>query len=193
MKKLFVAVLVLAVGFAFNAYATDQVEVKSKTEIKAGETKTTTEVKDKTTGAKAKEETVTKGDTTTTKTKVEGKTGEVTREVTDTKTGETGKATGEYKNGAIKEFEIDWALSEVTTTSGGKNYITEYTIKGKANKALIAELKLTPEQIAMVKPGTYKVTSTSPYTSTDIRTDIRAVILKDIKMAIEKTQAGTKK
>ena len=192
MKKIFMAVLVLAVGFAFNTYAADQIEVKSKTEIDKGKTTTETVVKDKTTGGKAKETTVTEGGTTTTKTELKGKTGEVKKETVDTATGETGKVKGEYKNGAIKEFEIDWKMSEVTTTSGGKNYITEYTIKGKANKELVKELNLTPEQIALVKPGTYTITSTSPFTSEDIRSNMRAVILKDIKSAIEKTQAPKK-
>ena len=60
MKKLLVAVMVLAIGFAFNAYATDTketVEVKTKTEVtSSGKVKTTEEIKDTELGGKAKRE-----------------------------------------------------------------------------------------------------------------------------------------
>ena len=128
---------------------------------------------------------MTEAGSTTTKTDVTGKNINIERKATDTATGETGKMKVDVKKGAIKDLQIEWTYRQEPTTKG-INYITEYTIKDKKNEKLMKELNLTPEQASLITEGTHTITSTSPYTADDIRGDLLAVVLKDLKTVIEK-------
>jgi hypothetical protein len=45
--------------------------------------------------------------------------------------------------------------------------------------------RITETQANLIKPGKHKIISTSPYTNEDIRSNIRAVIVKDLKAATQ--------
>lgn len=184
MKKLIVLAVAVTLGLALNASA--QVETKKEVKVTGDATKTTTEVKNVDTGAKAKQTVTTTSTETTTKTDVKGKNLKVEKETVDTAKGEAGKMDVSVKKGAIENMQIEWTYQQK-----GTEYITEYTIKDKANKDLIKELKLTPEQASLITPGTHRIVSTSPFTGEDIRANMRAVILKDLENTI-KTQKAKK-
>lgn len=181
-------VLVGMLGLALNAYGQDTVQVKEKKTTKGDTVTTKTEVKDATTGVKAKEEVKTTGSETTTKQEVKGKNVKAEREVVATPTEKEGKAKVAVKKGAIEKFNIEWTYEQK-----GTEYITEYTIKDKTNKDLMKQLNLTDEEAKLIQPGTYKIYSTSPFTGPDMRTDMQAIILKDIKSAVvKKKETGSK-
>ncbi len=92
-----------------------------------------------------------------------------------TKAGEVGKTTFKAKKGAIKDLNIKW----IYKMEDG-NYVTQYTVLENTNKKLLKQLRLTPVQAALIKPGQHKVISTSPYTGQDVENNIKMVILKDL-------------
>ena len=126
------------------------------------------------------------GSDTEVKKEFKGENLEMKTEKTTTAAGETGVAKFKVKKGAITNLKIEW-----TYFQEGDNYITEYTVKDKENKALLDELGLTPIQASLIKPGKHKVTSTSPFTGEDIQNNIKAVILKDLKVAVTQTPTPT--
>lgn len=178
MKKTVVAVLVVgvAIAFALSAFAAD---VKTSTETKGGTTVEKTEVK--TEGLKATEKVTTTEEGTMTEQKLKTKNVKMEREKVETPEGSAGMTKMEAKKGAIKNFNIEWSYFQ-----DGKNYIVEYTLKGKANKELLSELGLTPTQVDLIRPGKHTITSTSPYTFEDVRANFQDVIIKDLASTIKK-------
>jgi len=92
-----------------------------------------------------------------------------------TKAGEVGKVTFKVKKGAIKDMNIKW----IYKMENG-NYVTEYNVLENTNKKLLSQLRLTPVQAALIKPGQHKIISTSPFTGQDVENNIKTVILKDL-------------
>ncbi len=184
MKKVLVMMLALTFTFAISGYvrgADETVKAKEKTTTVNGVTTTKVNLKDTTTGATAKEKVVTTDTSTTTKQEVKAKNIKMKTEEVVSPSGKAGIAMVDVKKGAIKEMNIEWNYRQA-----GTEYITEYTIKDKNNKVLMKELNLTPTQTAMLTTGTHRIVSTSPYTGSDIRDNIRAIILKDIQTATKK-------
>lgn len=153
MKKVMIVALVLAVGLAVGAQVFAS-DVKAKESVKTTANKEVTKTEIKGDNVKMKTEEIDKLDKS------------------------YGTAKFNAKEGAIEDLNIKWVYY-----MKDNNYITEYTLLEKTNKKLMQELNLTPVQAALLKPGKNKIISTSPYTGDDIRTNIRAVILKDIQMA----------
>lgn len=182
MKKAFVMALALTLGLAISSYAgDDNLKVKQQTKTKGDVTTTTTQIKDTTTGEKIKETVVTTDTTERSKQEVKGKNLKMKKEEIATPESKAGLVKFDVKKGAITDMQIEWVYRQE-----GDNYVTEYTIKDKNNEKLLKELNLTPAQAFLIVPGVHKIISTSPYTGQDVRSNIQAVILKDLKTAVKK-------
>jgi len=181
MRKMFLAVLAVAVAVSFAAvsFADEVVELKEKTAVREGKVVTKVEAKDLETGAKVKAKERTTDADTTMKGEVKGKEFDVKtkKHITDAEV--AGKTKAKIKHGAIKKLSLNYEYYQE-----GPDYILEYNIKDKADPDLVALLDLTPEQLEALTPGHHKVVSTSPYTADDMKADFQNIILQDIKQAV---------
>lgn len=123
----------------------------------------------------------TSGDKTVTKKEVKSEGTMLKTKKTEKPGVEYGTAKFKSKEGAIKDLNIKWRYF-----MKDNNYITQYTVLDRKDPELLKELNLTPTEANLIKPGTHKVVSTSPYTIDDIRSNMRSVIIKDMKTAVDK-------
>jgi len=167
MKKVFMLVLAGVICVALSASA-----------------QTTTEkvkIKDTQTGATAEKTVTETGEATTTTTKIKGKDVKMEKKEVVSDTGVTGTTQVHIKKGALSNLKIDYNYFQK-----GTEYILEYNVKDKADKNLMTELGLTPEETKMLTPGQHRVVSTSPYTVGDIKSDFRQIIINDLKTSVRK-------
>ena len=180
MKKVLLGMLVVvvAVGLAINAYSA---EYKETTKVKT-KGDTTTE----TTKVKAGDVKVTTTPTSTkTEEKMKGKNVKMEKTTTDTAKGSTGKAKVDIKKGELKKLSIDWVYYRQ-----GPEYIIEYDVKkmktGRVDEDIKTDLNLTDNQFKLITPGKHTITSTSPYTADDVKSDFRTVIIQDLASSVKK-------
>lgn len=167
MRKLFVFVLAGLLCVAVSASATS--------------TKTKTEVKDTTTGATVEKTVTTTPEETATTTKVKGKNIKMEKQQVATKSNVTGTTTVKIKKGALSDLKINYNYYQK-----GTEYVLDYNVTDKSNKNLRKELGLTADEAKMLKPGKHTITSTSPYTVSDVRSDFHQLIINDLKNAVHK-------